>query len=393
MARFGSLGTQYFDNSGKPLSGGFINFYESGTTTRKNTYSDINLTTENENPVELDASGRQPNIFFAGVAKGVLTTSTGVIIETRDPLGDDNFGAAFSDWNALYSYSENNITYYGGEYYASLIDDNIGNVPSSSPSEWEILADNLLGRQTDIEPGHIPVGGTTEGFISLNTKTKGTIPAGNGTTTTTLAVGTNGQVLAANSSTATGLEWQSVNAAGSWILLSTVTASASATVDIETTFDSTYDVYVIVANNVLPATNEALLWCRLKIDGAYKATDYVGSSVSLTSASATPAATLYTVASPANQILISQNAGLTNEAYGGIRFAMNVFDVTSTATRKQVTWDGSDIARTSNQFQNSRILGAARYEGGNEALTGVRFLMSTGNISTGTFRLYGIKKA
>ena len=51
MARFGSLGTQYFDNSGSILIEGLIDFYEPGTTTRKDTFSDINLTSANTNPV------------------------------------------------------------------------------------------------------------------------------------------------------------------------------------------------------------------------------------------------------------------------------------------------------------------------------------------------------
>jgi len=189
-----------------------------------------------------------------------------------------------------------------------------------------------------------------------------------------------------------GTTLSATSAAPGWTLLSTVTASNSATVDIETTFDSTYDVYVIVADNVLPATDQASLWCRLKINGSYQSTNYVGTSGYFSSDVATPTSTSYSVASPATQILIGEGAGLTNEVYGGTRFIMNVFDVTSTVTRKQVTWDGCAIARSSNDFRQSRLIGAARYEGGNEALTGVRFLMSSGDIATGSFRLYGINK-
>ena len=176
------------------------------------------------------------------------------------------------------------------------------------------------------------------------------------------------------------------------VYLSTVTASNSATVDIETTFDSTYDSYVIIADNVLPATNDVALWCRLKIDGAYKATDYVGTSAYSESANTTLTSTGYTITSPATEIRVSEAAGLTNETYGGARFTMNIFNALSTTVRKQITWDGCGISRSSNQFRQSRLFGSARYEGGNEALTGVRFLMSSGNISTGTFHLYGVRK-
>ena len=44
MARFGSLDAQYFDDAGDPLISGKVYFYETGTTTLKTTYSDVNLT-------------------------------------------------------------------------------------------------------------------------------------------------------------------------------------------------------------------------------------------------------------------------------------------------------------------------------------------------------------
>src|ERR1700748_1432199 len=48
----------FLDNNGKPLSSGKVYFYVPSTTTPKTTYSDINLTTPNTNPVILDAAGR-----------------------------------------------------------------------------------------------------------------------------------------------------------------------------------------------------------------------------------------------------------------------------------------------------------------------------------------------
>lgn len=50
----------FLDNNGKPLSSGKVYFYIPSTTTPKTTYSDINLTFPNTNPVILDAAGR-PN--------------------------------------------------------------------------------------------------------------------------------------------------------------------------------------------------------------------------------------------------------------------------------------------------------------------------------------------
>lgn len=87
MARFGTLGQQYFDDSGDPLSGGTLTFYETGTTTFADTYSDPALTTLNTNPVVLDGAGRIGDVFFSGELKVVIKDASGVTIETRDPVG------------------------------------------------------------------------------------------------------------------------------------------------------------------------------------------------------------------------------------------------------------------------------------------------------------------
>src|ERR1700751_150487 len=48
----------FLDNNGKPLSSGKVYFYNPFSTTPKTTYSDINLTIPNTNPIILDAAGR-----------------------------------------------------------------------------------------------------------------------------------------------------------------------------------------------------------------------------------------------------------------------------------------------------------------------------------------------
>lgn len=78
---------QYFDNSGDPLSGGLVYFYEAGTTTPKNTYTTSAATpgTENANPVVLNSSGRPTTgIWGSGSYKYIVKTSAGTTLETRD---------------------------------------------------------------------------------------------------------------------------------------------------------------------------------------------------------------------------------------------------------------------------------------------------------------------
>ena len=88
MPRFGDLDTQFLDDSGNPLVSGLINFYEPGTTTRKDTYADVNLTIANSNPVELTAAGRlDHDVYYSGSIDAKLTTSAGVQVKTQQSMG------------------------------------------------------------------------------------------------------------------------------------------------------------------------------------------------------------------------------------------------------------------------------------------------------------------
>lgn len=51
------LNTQFIDDDGTPLAGGFLHTYVSGTTTNQTTYEDQAGESTNENPIELDAAG------------------------------------------------------------------------------------------------------------------------------------------------------------------------------------------------------------------------------------------------------------------------------------------------------------------------------------------------
>ena len=138
MARFGNF-DQYLDNAGDPLAEGKLYFYESGTTTPKTTYSDVNNSIPNTNPVLLSAAGRQPNIFFEGVAKVILTDNNDVQIAVRDPVGET--GTDFGDeWVASKIYSTNDVVLGSdGIYYRSLVNGNQNNNPVTSTGYWTLL--------------------------------------------------------------------------------------------------------------------------------------------------------------------------------------------------------------------------------------------------------------
>lgn len=137
MARFGSVGTQYFDSNGDPLSGGKLNFYEPSTTTRKDTFSDSAETSANTNPVILDAAGRQADIFFSGEAKAVLTDADDVQIDVTDPVGTSTTSNSLAAWSSSATYDLNDlVTGSDGNFYVSIVSSNSGNDPTSSLTTW-----------------------------------------------------------------------------------------------------------------------------------------------------------------------------------------------------------------------------------------------------------------
>jgi microcystin-dependent protein len=80
---------QFFDNTGLPLNGGLIYTYQAGSSTALATYTDVNGTVANSNPIVLDSSGRLPNevwLTYGFNYKFVVQTSTGTTIGTYDNL-------------------------------------------------------------------------------------------------------------------------------------------------------------------------------------------------------------------------------------------------------------------------------------------------------------------
>lgn len=171
-----------------------------------------------------------------------------------------------------------------------------------------------------------------------------------------------------------------------WVYLSTVTASASATVDIETTIDSTYQSYVIVFENVAMVNTAVSLYCRLKISGAYHsgASDYnwnyftlEGGTVSGNSDTAD------------SEILLTND--IENDTQHAISGKIILHNPSNTSTKKRIQWELLDW-RDSISRQRMTV-GQATDSSSNAAVTGVRFLASSGNIGTGTFKLFGIRGA
>jgi hypothetical protein len=394
--RLSNPAPRFFTDSGEPLSAGRLYFYEPATTTPKNTYADNGLTTPNTNPVILSSSGLMPNIFLDGSYKVLLTDKDGVQ-QSGYPRDDVNslVEVPFEEWDSTLNYGMGgtNIVYASdGIYYVSIQNNNLGHDPVTSPLWWTPLADYLIEYQglvdnnevaigssttglkgVAVPNGYMVVGDTTNGIASVDGTAKGTIIVGDGAgAPIAVPVGTNTQILTADSVQASGVKWASIPTG--WTYLSTTTAAAASQVDVETGFGATYDSYVIVGIGLTTSAAQTLS-CRWRISGAYDtganySSDSIGSagSIGQTQASVT----------------------VTDFSGGGSQFQFQIANVNVVAVKT-----GSCI-----QSAGRTAAGAADAQAnfvctnsGTGVVSGLRFFMNGGATITGTFYLYGMAKA
>lgn len=230
--------------------------------------------------------------------------------------------------------------------------------------------------------GTLPVanGGTGAATLTANN-----VLLGNGTSALqAVAPSTSGNILTSN-----GTTWVSSTPAGgggSWTYLSTVSASAASTVDVETTFDSTYDMYAIVFSGFFYATGGAAwILLRLKLGGTYQTGANYGYGGYY--ASSTTSGRYGNNGTDTSISLSDQNLGSGVNRTSGIIYIQNPDE---TATYKNIWGDVGGQSATN----YIRDIFTGGYTGVQTALTGVRFLPGNGTSTmTGQFRLYGIKNS
>jgi hypothetical protein len=242
-----------------------------------------------------------------------------------------------------------------------------------------------------------------------NTPTAGGVVYGDGTTYATTTAGTSGRPIVSGGAGAPTFRPYTLPAAdgsanqilqtdgagalsfatpssGAWVYLSTVTASNSATVDIETTFNSTYENYAIVASSVKPVDSVVQLRARQKQSGSYVTSGYQWHLARSHNQSAAYNGSASYGGESSYVVAIDLSAS-GDGSQGGVSFVMYIPNPSNTTLQKGVFSTGVTHSAFIDVAQS--ILAGAN-AGSTAAVTGIRFLMESGNIASGTFRLYGI---
>lgn len=181
-----------------------------------------------------------------------------------------------------------------------------------------------------------------------------------------------------------------VDANASLALIASATASADASVAFTSGIDGTYHTYLLMLTGVNADTDGAHLICEVSTDGG---STWVNGS------------------SDYDYVVVDAIAGDTSvnvngsPTFGSIRIAESLrgFDnrplnaniylrhPADANKRVHLDWTGTYVG--SNFGSRTRALWGAGSRTADGAINAIRFRMSSGNISTGEFHLYGVRKA
>ena len=178
---------------------------------------------------------------------------------------------------------------------------------------------------------------------------------------------------------------------GSLVLLSTQTASSSSTIDFTSDIDSTYKEYVFKFVSIHPATDNVNFMVNFRDGGSsYDATKTSSSFAAYHNEAGDTTGVNYEASfdlaqSTGNQPL-NAGGGVGGDADQSISGTLHLFDPSSTTFVKHYI-SNINFSNNSNYTIQSFIAG---YCNVTAAIDGVQFSMSSGNIDSGTFKLYGV---
>lgn len=178
----------------------------------------------------------------------------------------------------------------------------------------------------------------------------------------------------------------------SLVLLSTATASNSSSIDFEVDY-TVYKKYILEFTNVQSSVNYTDdLWLRVGIGSpvAYQsgATDYSWIRNSLATSTSVSAANTAAGAYSDTKIIVVPF--LNNTGVYSVSGSVVIYNPSDSTYHKNIEWTSAMRWITAvSVVGTNKYSGAATYRS-TSSITGLRIMSSTGNILTGTFKIYGV---
>ena len=180
---------------------------------------------------------------------------------------------------------------------------------------------------------------------------------------------------------------------GSLSLISTTTASSSSTVSIASGIDSTYKEYIVKFFDVHPATDNNTSTNYFEVNFRDGSTDYDATKTTTifrayhfedNSTQALAYDTSHDLAQSTSFQRIAQGMGNDNDQC--VAGVLHLFDPSSTTFVKHFICETNNIHADDASYRWN----VAGYCNTTTAIDGIQFKMTTGNIDSGTFKLYGV---
>lgn len=174
---------------------------------------------------------------------------------------------------------------------------------------------------------------------------------------------------------------------GGLVLLATATAASSASIDFTSLIDSTYDDYLFEFTNLIPATDDVGLRIRASVASSFLsgASDYGWRFLSSSSTSND------TGDSEIETTLTGATSGVSNvSSEGGVSGWFKLRNPASTTQQKAIDGITSLTQASGNGARNYGVFSGMVLT--TNAVDGIQLFFSSGNVASGTVKMYGVKK-
>lgn len=222
--------------------------------------------------------------------------------------------------------------------------------------------------------------------------TAGGVAYGTGSQAKVTSAGTAGQVLTSAGAGVPVFATPSAPVGASLVYLSTVNASAATTVDIESTFDATYDVYKIFISNLSTTANNGIILVNFKMGGVYVNSPANAYNYAINQVSGPTYFGVQTNA--ASAIMLGYFTPIGNGAGQSATVEMTLYKPSSTSLYKTMQFVGTyGTGGGGAGFPVSTYGNVAFGRDFTTACTGIRLFENSGSLITATVRVYGIKNS
>jgi len=177
-----------------------------------------------------------------------------------------------------------------------------------------------------------------------------------------------------------------------FVLLASTDASSSASISFDGYFSSTYKNYKVICSDLIPSSSSGYPRIRFRRSNADVTTsNYNSGGGGQYQRTGISSGFVYFGTNSASYILLQNETGTRDTTNLGFSTEITLFNPLSTTTRKSLTAINSPYRDTSLTYYVDTIHSSAYLDDNNNALSGISFYMTTGNIASGNFKLYGIK--